>query len=183
MHATGKEEPQHMKPSSTPFTQNTAYKGSAFDLHENVNRADSSESKSDRRGLKRYTSGWRFSAIVCAIAATSVFLINLVATILAVKHSQSSGDVLFETNCNQARRLNKGLHFFINILSAVLLSSSNSCMQILSAPTRGEVDKAHAKGQWLDIGVLSIHNLRKISRRRVVLWALLGLSSLPLHLL
>ena len=172
-----------MEPSSAPFTQNTAYKSSSFDQHENVGPANNSESKSERRGLKRYTSGWRFSAIVSAIAATIVFLINLIATILVVKHSESNSDVLFETNCKKARELNKGLHFVINILSVVLLSSSNFCMQILSAPTRREVDIAHAKGQWFDIGILSIHNLRKISRHRVVLWALLGISSLPLHLL
>lgn len=36
---------------------------------------------------------------------------------------------------------------------------------------------------WLDIGVPSLRNLRRISTRRVVLWWLLALSSIPLHLL
>ena len=56
-------------------------------------------------------------------------------------------------------------------------------MQCLSSPTREEVDKAHNLGQWLDIGIPSIRNLRRISRRRLVLWWLLAGSSIPLHLM
>ncbi|KAH7392189.1 hypothetical protein DE146DRAFT_661877 [Phaeosphaeria sp. MPI-PUGE-AT-0046c] len=56
-------------------------------------------------------------------------------------------------------------------------------MQCMTAPTRGEVDRAHAARRWLDIGVPSFRNLRRIGRDRLVLWLLLGLSSLPLHLL
>jgi hypothetical protein len=52
----------------------------------------------------------------------------------------------------------------------------------MSAPTRREVDDAHAKKQWLDIGVQSIRNLRKISWKRALMYWLLALSSLPLHL-
>ena len=55
-------------------------------------------------------------------------------------------------------------------------------MQILTAPTGGEIDLAHAAGRWLDIGVLSMRNLRWISRERMCIWILLGLTSLPLHL-
>lgn len=56
-------------------------------------------------------------------------------------------------------------------------------MQLLVSPTRREVNKAHNKGRWLDIGVPSIRNLRSISPIRVVIWVVLGLSSLPLHFL
>jgi hypothetical protein len=74
-------------------------------------------------------------------------------------------------------------HVLINILSTILLTSSNYAMQILCAPTRQEVDRAHARGQWLEIGIMSIRNLRHIDRRRAVLWVLLAISSAPLHLL
>lgn len=57
------------------------------------------------------------------------------------------------------------------------------CQQCLSSPTRIEVDKAHAQGRWLDIGIPSIRNVRHLSRQRIKLWVLLALSSLPLHLL
>lgn len=56
-------------------------------------------------------------------------------------------------------------------------------MQVLNAPTRQEMDRAHATGQWLDVGILSVHNLRKISRNRAALCLVLAASSLPLHLL
>lgn len=70
----------------------------------------------------------------------------------------------------------------INILSSLLLGASNNCAQLLSSPTRHDIDKAHAKGKWLDIGVPSVRNLGHISGWRVLLWALLFLSSIPLHL-
>lgn len=74
-------------------------------------------------------------------------------------------------------------HLVINILSTLLLGASNYSMQCLSSPTRSEVDKAHGQGIWLDIGVPSIRNLRRLSVSRIVLWWLLAISSLPLHLL
>lgn len=128
-----------------------------------------------------YSEGWRFGAMSCAISTSVVFLVNLVATIIwAVK---VKGGVLHEGDCDQAKRINLGLHILINALSIIMLSSSNYCMQCLSAPTRKETDHAHARGDWLDIGVQSIRNLRRISKKRAAVWCLLGLSSLPLHLL
>lgn len=51
----------------------------------------------------------------------------------------------------------------------------------LTSPTREEVDKAHAKGRWLDIGVMSVKNMMAVSKKRVGLFLLLGLSSPPLQ--
>ena len=75
------------------------------------------------------------------------------------------------------------MHVAINVLSTLLLGASNYSMQCLSSPTRREVDKAHSQGIWLDIGVPSVRNLRKLSTTRIVLWWLLAISSIPLHLL
>lgn len=75
------------------------------------------------------------------------------------------------------------LHLAICILSSLLLGASNYCMQILSAPTRKEVDAAHAKRKWLSIGVASIKNLLYVDRRKTFVYILLGVSSIPLHLL
>jgi len=71
----------------------------------------------------------------------------------------------------------------INILSTLLLSASNYCMQCMSAPTRKEVDEAHAGRKWLDIGIQSLRNVSKIEKKRGVLYCLLAFSSIPLHLL
>ena len=79
--------------------------------------------------------------------------------------------------------MNVGLHLAINALSTVLLSASNYCMQCFSAPTRKEIDRAHAKRKWLEVGVMSFSNIFNIHWKRSMLWAFLALSSLPLHLL
>jgi hypothetical protein len=75
------------------------------------------------------------------------------------------------------------IHIFINALSTLLLAASNYTMQVLSSPTRKDIDKAHAKYGHLDIGVLSTRNLGRIPRRRLLLFTLMGLSSIPIHLL
>ena len=45
-----------------------------------------------------------------------------------------------------------------------------------------EIDHAHAKKKmWLDTSVPSVRNLKNIAPKEVVIWWLLGLSSVPLH--
>ena len=130
-------------------------------------------------------AGWRAGVLYFALWSSLVFLINFVATIWGSSSSRPNRGVFYEGDCSHTKRLNSGVHVLINVLSTVLLSGSNYCMQALSAPTRREIDAAHgsAKGTWLDIGVPGIRNLAHISRRRLLLWCLLAISSLPLHLL
>lgn len=89
----------------------------------------------------------------------------------------------YQGDCNKVKTANRWFHLCINIVSTMLLGSSNYCAQILAAPTREEVDKAHAKGEWLDIGIQSFRNLRRIAKRRTATWAFLMLSSALLHLM
>jgi hypothetical protein len=49
-----------------------------------------------------------------------------------------------------------------NSRSTLLLAASNNCSQLLIAPTRPDVDKAHAEGRWLHIGVASLKNFMRI---------------------
>jgi hypothetical protein len=128
----------------------------------------------------RFT-GWRFGALHFGAWAIIVFLINLIVTIWGSTARRSG--ILLEGDCDRIEVLNTGLHVFINVLSTILLSGSNYCMQCLSAPTRDEVDKAHARRKWLDIGIPSLRNVKHLSWQRVALWILLALTSLPLHLL
>ena len=90
---------------------------------------------------------------------------------------------VFEGDCGKKTKISVWCHLLINACSTLLLSASNNAMPCLSAPTRSNVDNAHASGSWLDIGIPSTRNLRTVGWKRVVLWAVLGLSSLPLHLL
>jgi hypothetical protein len=136
--------------------------------------------------IQRYTrrlSGWRFGVLHFAVWALIVFTINLAITVWGLATLAQSHGILKEGECGRIKSLNSRLHVVINILGTILLSGSNYCMQCLSAPTRGEVDKAHSVRKWLDIGVPSVRNLRHINRRRAVLWFFLGVSSVPLHLL
>lgn len=149
----------------------------------------------------RFLKGWRYSVTMGSLLAFIVFLLNLVTTLIFSLRPDASAPklqglrdigehtvnhdskTLFVGDCDRAHRLNTELHLLINVLSTILLGTSNFAMQALSAPTRKEVDVAHLKRQWLDIGVLSIRNLRNVNRKRVMLWSILGLSSLPRHLL
>lgn len=136
------------------------------------------------RRLKKL-EGYHFGVLCCAGVAAVVLCINLVLTIWAISSTgvQSGLGTLQDGNCKRTARLTFWAHLVINILSTLLLGASNYSMQCLSSPTRGEIDKAHNKGVWLDIGVPSVRNLRRLSTTRVTLWWLLAISSIPLHLL
>jgi hypothetical protein len=102
----------------------------------------------------------------------------------ATKQREGPGRrLLFEGDCHTAEQLNIVAHLLINAMSTILLSASNYGMQCPSAPTRKEFDIAHAKKHWLDVGVLSVPNIKSINPKRAILWGILGLRSLPLHLL
>jgi hypothetical protein len=129
--------------------------------------------------------GWPAGALGCAILAFIALLINLAIlfwTLKAFKLTHGIAQV-FSGNCLQTEKINTWLHLGINAVSTMLLSSSNYCMQILSAPTRKDIDKAHARKKWLDIGIPSVRNLTNVAIKKTVLWWLLALSSIPLHLM
>ncbi len=129
--------------------------------------------------------GYRFGATFCAALTGTVFLINMILTIWAWAKFDVNGGIgtIHQGNCNQTKSLSLWLHLAINVLGTALLSASNYCMQCLSAPTRQDIDKAHAQNKWLDIGVPSVRNLRIMTRKRIILWSLLAITSLPLHLM
>ena len=121
------------------------------------------------------------------LISTAVLILNtLVIVYAAAKYGISNdfGDI-YRGHCNLVTKYNILIHIGINVVSTLLLSASNYCAQLLVAPTRSEVDRAHERGDWLDIGVPSLRNLRKrrISRKRKATWALLMISSVLLHLL
>lgn len=133
----------------------------------------------------KYTN-WRLGLLVGSSASALVLCVNF--TILLVGAFRFGGyeagiGTLAQGRSASISRMSTAYHILINLLSTVLLTSSNYCMQLLCSPTRDEVDQAHHRTRWLYIGVLSPHNLRHISIRRTLLWWTLAISSLPLHLL
>ncbi|KAE8369751.1 hypothetical protein BDV27DRAFT_172402 [Aspergillus caelatus] len=120
-----------------------------------------------------------------SISSIVVLLFNMSFVLWAVTHRAlvNGRGVLFTGECDKARNINRSLHLLINILSTVLLSASNYGMQCLSSPTRKDIDRAHPKNKWLDIGAPGMRNLSSIPRKKALLWTCLVLSSLPLHLI
>lgn len=86
------------------------------------------------------------------------------------------------SRCGKVYRLETGIKAGLNVISTLILGASTYAMQGTTAPTREEVDKAHKKGKWLEIGTQSWRNLSYVSRRHVAIWGVLASTSLPLHL-
>jgi hypothetical protein len=90
--------------------------------------------------------------------------------------------MVVQGDCKAVETKDTWVHLGLNTVATILLASSNYCMQLLSAPSRAEIDKAHAKQKWLDIGIPSVRNLRHLNKKKAILWWILGISSIPLHL-
>jgi hypothetical protein len=80
-------------------------------------------------------------------------------------------------SCATVKLYNRWLHFGINALLTTVLGASNNCAQLLVAPTRMEIQKAHSNRSWLDIGIQSSRNLGSTDMERRLLRILLMLSS------
>ncbi|KAJ5199525.1 hypothetical protein N7472_004729 [Penicillium cf. griseofulvum] len=136
-------------------------------------------------------NNWIVGVRYCAAAGACILAINLIVTIvaagIATRHDGNSAwgipVVIYQGDCGIVKRWSLALHLIINILSTLILAASNYCMQTLVAPTREEVDAAHVRGEWLDIGGASIKNLLAIGRDRLGLWIILMLTASPFHLM
>jgi len=111
------------------------------------------------RQKRRRLQGWRFGVACSATMASSVLILNLIlAIVAAVKFGSENGvGTAFTGSCATVNSWATWLHIVINALSSLLLSASNYTMQCLCSPTRKEIDKAHAKGDWMDVGVVRLH--------------------------
>ena len=129
-------------------------------------------------------TGYHFGVLCCAWTSGVVLLFNVVALIWAIVHFGVKNGIgtLHDGNCKQGSNLGFWIHMLINVLSTALLGASNYSMQCLSSPTRSEIDRAHKKGIWLDVGLPGFKNIWSISAYRRYLWWTLALSTVPLHL-
>lgn len=146
------------------------------------------KSRQEGRRCGEISAGYRFSLVCGAASCLTTLLINIGVTVWASRLTDNDEDgagrrVLYEGSCDTSKKLNVGLHVLINVLSSCLLAASNYGIQCLSAPTRRQVNEAHAEGEYVDIGILSVRNLRRQRALPRVLWYILVLSSVPLHLL
>jgi len=132
-----------------------------------------------------WPDGWRFGVVVCLVATTICLLLEVVFLIVGatVAPPEQGFGTLLQASCAKVEKYNVGFLVPISIMGTVIVASSNYVMQCLNAPTRREVDTAHANGHNLRIGLSSAHNLTYLPPWRQVLWWLLGISTVPIHLL
>ncbi|KAM0813070.1 putative DUF6536 domain-containing protein [Seiridium cardinale] len=132
------------------------------------------------------SEGWRRTGLVNIILvslAAALLLGCFIASIVRGSSSINIASIIVEDECSHTSKVNLLLHLAINIVSSGILASSNFYMQVLSAPSRKEIDHAHLLLRSLDIGIPSVKNIRFVSRFKQVCWLVLFLSSFPLHLL
>ncbi|KKY24594.1 hypothetical protein UCDDS831_g02388 [Diplodia seriata] len=135
---------------------------------------------------QQHLSGWRVGAIGATVSAAVVLVLNICVTLWVTFSPFPKNDgigTLLEGSCAHVKSSSRWIHLVINVLSTVLLSCSNYCMQVLASPTRDELVKAHNRRFWLHIGVPNLRNLLYIGKDRRNLFLLLAVSSIPLHLL
>ena len=134
----------------------------------------------------RSVSGWRFTTLMGAVTAFLALVTNIILLGWASSKPRDgiTGDPsIFQGSCDQMQTTFTWSHLAINVLSSLLLASSNYAIQCLSAPTRTEVDRAHEAPKFLDIGISGRLNWEIMPRWRQWLWIFFVLTSLPLHLL
>jgi uncharacterized protein DUF6536 len=129
-------------------------------------------------------TGWRRAAAVNTIFMAILFCAILTGFLFTGKATQSPlrQHFFYESDCSTTNALNLVVHLLLNILSTMILSSSNFFMQVLNAPSRAEVDRIHAKNKSVEIGVPSLRNAFLLRKFKTFSWLVLAATSLPVHL-
>lgn len=131
-----------------------------------------------RNGERRF-SGWRMGALLnigllalCLIAEITMIS---VAFSMDSKVSAAYDGVLYKGNCAVAKRWTSILSLALNLTATLLIGSSNYMMQCFTAPTAADLRQEHTRGKSVHLGVMST--------RKPLIWWIMGLTSVPVHLL
>ncbi|KAI5860053.1 hypothetical protein GGS23DRAFT_607060 [Durotheca rogersii] len=133
------------------------------------------------------SGGWKLAAKVNCIILVVMSIVLISCLIVATSHNGGSTQkVLFfyDGDCDEGNvsKVNTALHLLINIVSTLMVTSSNFFMQVLNSPTREEIDRAHLRQSWLGIGVPSVTNAFLVSKFKTWCWVLLLSTTIPIHL-
>lgn len=165
------------------------YYSSSTDLTQGVNGPGGSggggSSASRHSGLRRHLSGWRGGVVFNSLVAVLVLGVELVLLIVVSTRTRMfAGDsAVWVGSCDRADRIGIGLRALVNIFGVALLAGANYAFQVLSSPTRREVDRAHGRKRWLDIGVPSVRNLRHISGFRATLASIVLFTAVSIQVM
>ena len=126
-------------------------------------------------------------ALLSCVLLGFCFLAEVTLLIVALglnnKYRDNFENVLYEGHCTTAKRWTTLTALLLNFVATLTISSSNYVMQCLSSPSERELRHAHKNGRSLQIGVFSPSNISYLSPRKTAFWWLMGLSSIPVHLL
>jgi len=134
---------------------------------------------------KKLSQGWRASVVVI-VATMFVLLIAAFMCLAVVISGEGRSDgrwAIFQGSCEAAARVDWGLHAIINIVAMIFFSGANYVFQALTSPTRDEVNAAHVRGRWLDIGIPSFRNLKYIGRRRAAVASVALSAAFATHIM
>ncbi|KAH8157222.1 hypothetical protein CIB48_g11028 [Xylaria polymorpha] len=132
-----------------------------------------SGNSSQQSDLRRHFTGWRGGIIYDTLLTFLILIVGVVGLIIVVTRTRVfSGQLaIFTGDCGTANRIDIGVHVVINVFTVILLSGANYVFQILTSPTRREINEAHNRKQWLDIGVSSLRNFLHVSGFRAIMGA------------
>lgn len=138
-----------------------------------------------RRFANTFIYGWRAGLFRSLFLCLVAFIVNVAiyAWLYSAFKTKAGTATCMTGKCGHIRGANTAIHAALNVVSTCVLGASTYALQGLTAPTRKEVDKAHAKGKWLEIGTASLRNLLYVRKLNILFWALLAITSLPFHLL
>jgi hypothetical protein len=179
-------------PSNTEYNAGT-YNSTGYTISPRRTLVDFLEEQEKRRyGTQffgrfydTFVGGWQAGLLRAFLLSLVALLVNIsVYAWLYRTHEASSGTATIQQgSCRTIRAANTGIHAALNVLSTMILGASTYAMQGMTAPTRDEVDTAHAQGKWMEIGTQSVRNLFYVRRRNIWVWILLAFTSLPFHLM
>lgn len=123
--------------------------------------------------MRSLMSGWRGGVALNLLLAFLILVVSIICLVLSSMNAGSlaGGSTIMNDKTPRVKGLNSGLHIIFNVFGIVLIAGANYVFQILTSPTREEVDNAHEKLQWMDIGIPSFRNLTAIRFGRALLAA------------
>ena len=136
----------------------------------------------------RALTGWRMGALLNLILLTTCLVVEVVMlTVAIVLDRKDSGSwldgVIYAGSCTTTKRWITPIALLVNIVATITIGSSNYMMQCASAPTGPELRKAHDRGNFLRVGVSSPLNIDHVSKMKTAMWWIMGITSVPVHLL
>jgi hypothetical protein len=129
---------------------------------------------------RRRTMLWLQSGLASVLAVASLALMSGITKVFAPVDNVGTFMI---GKCSTVDDWNALGHFLLNTTGTLFLGAGNYCMQVLVAPSRAEVDRAHKQSCSLDVGIHSFGTVWKISPKREVIWFFLGAFSTLMHLL